>query len=173
MTKSLVKLVSSSILPAATLIVSKLSGLFIALNILHIEWNIAKDPFAGSVVNVFIQVPNAYAKEIVSSYSNVIMITIMIIVLSIKVFQSEYLDDTKISPKLLMRLAENNLMGIIRNSFDLYYENFLWLIFSWIGVFSIGINTLMGISYSYIFFIAFTFLSILTVLFIRATNANE
>jgi len=173
MSKSLLKLVSSSLLPAATLIVSKLIGFFLALNILHINWFVSRDSFADSILNVFIIVPNNFAQQITVSYSNVIMMTIMIIVLSIKIFQSEYLDDTKVSPRLLMKLAENNLLGLIRNSFDLYYENFLWLIFTWIGLFSVMINTLMGSSYPYIFYLSIIFVSILTVLFIRSTNSAE
>lgn len=170
MSKPLVKLVNSSILPAATLIVSKLLGFFVACSILHIDWNISKGSFTQSLFSVFIQVPSDAAQRVTVSYSNIIMLTALLIVLCVKIFQSEYLDDTKVSPKLLMKLAESNLLGLIRNSFDLYYENFLWVVFTWIGVFSILINTLMGYSNPMIFIIGFIFTSILTVFFIRGTN---
>ncbi len=165
MSRPFVKIVGASILPATTLISSKLVGFFLAAQLLNVQWELSKELITNSFFSVYILVQDRTLQALTNSFSNSIMMSVMCLILIVKIIQRKYLDDENISPRLLTRLAENNLLSLIRSAEDLRYELTMWVVFSWIGLFTVLMNTLLAYSHLSVFT---TFLVIVVAITVAA-----
>ncbi len=164
MSKSLIKLVDYSILPAALLVVGKFLGLFVAVNFFSLDWGVESIP--NSVFSVR---PLFYSEDILlaSSYSDLIMFLILVTVYSFIVLQAVLFHNTHISPTVLARLANNNLLGLVKGTFEIYHKAAIWTVFLWLANVLIFLNVALGKTYLWI--TAFTIITsvVLTVMLIR------
>lgn len=141
MSKSLVKLVDYSLLPAALMVIGKFVGLWLSIQLFSLEWGIKNIPNS-----LFSVVPEFYAEDIhlASTYSDLIMFLILVIGFSIILVQALYLHNSHIAPTTLVKLATNNLLGLVKSSFEIYHRAAIWSVFIWISNILIFINVLLN-----------------------------
>jgi hypothetical protein len=141
MSSSLVKLVDLSLLPAALMVIGKLIGLIITVNIFSLPWTVTEIPNA-----LLSNRPGFLPQDIVtaSTYSDLIMYLVLAIGFSVIIVLATKFHETHIHPQLLARLSNNNLMGLVKSSFDIYHAASIWLVFIWISVGVIWVNVALG-----------------------------
>ena len=79
------------------------------------------------------------------------------------IIRAVYLHNSHIKPTLVARLANYNLLTLVRDSYDVYHSAAVWLIFTWVANTVIIINAIAGQSFSWVAVIA-TFISIVSTL---------
>ncbi|HEC66575.1 MAG TPA: hypothetical protein ENI23_14965 [bacterium] len=141
MSKSLIKLIDSSLLPAAIMILGKVVGIFLTARIFNLEWALQ------SSSNNFISIrPVFEAADIVTvtTFSDLIMFSFLLVGLSFSLFIALYFRSSNIDPKIVAKLATNNLLNLIKDSFDIYLGGSMWIVFSWIANITIFINVMLN-----------------------------
>lgn len=141
MSKSLIKIVDNSLLPASILILSKFLGIVFIVKISGISWS-AKE-YSDNLFSVGNSLPLNEVKTVVT-YSDLIMFIVMAIFLSFNIFRAVYLHNTHVDPKLVNKLAKTNLLGLIQDSYHIYHQAVSWLIFGIIANAVILTNVFSG-----------------------------
>jgi len=59
---------------------------------------------------------------------------------SVILYRALFLHSSHISPTMLSKLASNNLLNTIANSFEIYYSASIWLIMLWLAFGIIFVN---------------------------------
>ncbi len=152
MTKPLIKLIDSSLLPAAILIVGKVIGIYFVAKVFELSWTIE------SASNTLFSVRPIFDDKdlmLVSSYSDLFMFSLVLIGLSFSLFRAVFLHASHIDPKFVAKLATNNLLNLIKDSFDVYFEGSMWLVFTWVSTFTILVNILLNKTFIWVGVIAF------------------
>lgn len=141
MSSSLIKLIDASILPAALLIVGKVFGWYITIKFFALQWQV------NFVNNELISVyPVVFEKDlmIASSYSDLIMLLIILAGYLFITIRAVYFHNTHIDPRLVTRLANVNLLGLVKDSFKIYYRAAMWLVFTLVGLLIVSFNAITG-----------------------------
>ncbi|MFS8131183.1 MAG: hypothetical protein ACMG57_04345 [Candidatus Dojkabacteria bacterium] len=160
MSKSIITLLDKALLPAAVMIFGKFIGVAITLRLFNLPWTV------GQVANSVFSNGNIIRAEdlkTVISYSDLIMFTIVALGMSLILFRAVYLHNSHIKPALVARLANYNLLSLIRDSYDVYHSAAVWIIFTWVANTIVVINALSGQSFTWIAAVA-TFISIIATL---------
>jgi hypothetical protein len=147
MSNSLVKLIDATLIPAAVMAVGKFLGLIITVNIFKLPWSLQQIP------NNFFSVRPAFLPEdiiLASSYSDLIMYSFLAFCFTAILIQATHFHDTHIQPKLLVKLVNNNLSGLVKSSFNIYHNAAIWLIISWIAVIIIWVDVVVGKTYLWV-----------------------
>ncbi|MBL8014656.1 MAG: hypothetical protein JNK26_00500 [Candidatus Doudnabacteria bacterium] len=141
MHNSLVKLVDIALIPAAIMVVGKALGLIFTAALFSIPWTVTQ------ITEAFFNIRPVVSSTdilVISTYSDAFMLLCVSIGFSFVLVQATKFHDTHISPRLLVKLSNNNLMGLVKSSFDVYHTASIWLIFSWLALLSVGINIAAG-----------------------------
>jgi hypothetical protein len=136
----LTKILSNTWLPATTIISSKIFGLLLCNALLTTPFKITSVP-GNSIFSIRPLYENPDNIVFVTTYSNIIMMGIFWIVLIFKVSQYKLFNSKTISPKTVIKLAENDLIGIVKSDDALYTQTLIWIIFSWIGMIFVALTT--------------------------------
>jgi len=147
MSKSLIKLINAALVPAAVMICGKVVGLAITNAIFNLSWNIESDP--NNFFSVKIVYNTIHDQMIAASYSNLIMFIAIFIGFLFVLFRALFLHSSHITPRMIARLATNNLLDLIQDSFEIYHNASVWLISTWIALFAIISNVLLGKAYNW------------------------
>jgi hypothetical protein len=164
MSKSLVKLVDYALLPAALLVASKFIGLFITTAIFDLSWGIENVPDS-----IFSVRPIFFAEDILiaSTYSDLIMFIIMMIGFSFILIQAVIFHNSHISPQMLSKLAGYNLLGLVKNTFEVYHKAAIWTIFFWISNIVIFANVALRKTEAWVLIFSLLISVVLTVFLLR------
>ncbi len=164
MSKTIVKILDASLFPAALMITAKFIGLYIVLNVFNIDWGIENtaDAFISSR-------PVVMGDDIqfVSSYSDLFLLVIMTFGFSFYVIRAVFFHTSHINPTLLSRLAINGLLGLVKDSFEVYRKASVWLLFVWITNITILINTVFGRTYEWVLIVGLVISTTLTIILLR------
>ena len=147
MSKSLIKLIDSSLLPAAFMILGKVLGVYLVAKFFNLEWALQNS------TSTFFSLRPVFAEKdlvMVSSYSDLIMFLFVLLGLSFTIFRAIYLHSSHVDPRLVAKLATNNLLDLIKDSFDVYHEAAIWLVFAWASVATIFLNVLLEKTYVWV-----------------------
>ena len=164
MSKIFVKILDASLIPASIMIVAKLIGLYITVKIFNINWGILTTSNAIISSRPVLEPQNL---QIVSSYSDLFLILVMLFGFSLQVFRAVYLHDTHVKPKIVSHLAVHGLLHLIKDSFEVYRKATVWLIFLWLTNVSVFINFLSNKTYFWVFLISFITSFILSVILLN------
>ncbi len=147
MNKTLVTIVDRALLPAALLVVGKFVGLVLTVNFFNLPWTVKEIPESFFTIR-----PALLSEDLIvaNSYADLIMFFVLALGFSLILIQAAFFHNTHIHPRLLVKLANNNLLGLIKSSFDLYHSAVIWLIFNWIAVIILWIDVLSQKTYLWI-----------------------
>ena len=122
MTKSLLYLIKLSVIPILVLIVGKLIGIAVAGSFLGVNINWA----VSSPMDLL--TPAVAAAEIsrVTTFADIVMYGLLAIGMSIILIQSSYFHDSHVDVNAVSKLADYNLLGLIKSTYELYHWGFIW-----------------------------------------------
>lgn len=164
MSKSLIKLIDYSLLPAALMVVSKFLGMVIVVNLFSIDWGIE------SIRSSLFSIRPVFFEDdlmIVSTYSDLFMYLVIAIGFSLVLAQSLFLQNTRVSPQMLVKLANYNLLGLVKTAFEIYHKSAIWAIFLWVATGVLAFNVVIGKTAPWLSFVALVFTVSLTVALLR------
>jgi hypothetical protein len=161
MSDSLVKIIDKSILPASIMIVSKFFGIALAVNLFGVEW------YVNYGTNFWSVYPVVGSQDIllVSSISDIVMLTALLGGLVYYVLQAVIFHDSHINPRTVARLVKYNLLGVINNSSKIYYSAGVWGGFALFAIVLTVINILTLKTYWWVGLIAIL-IFIISVMFL-------
>lgn len=141
MSKSLLKVLDLSLFPAALMVVGKFIGLIVVTRIFDIPFTLAQ--LSQGLISARPEVPAEFVTT-ASTYSDLIMYVILAIGVVVVVVQATQFHDKHISPKLLLKLSNHNLMSLIKGSYEIYHSAAVWTLFIWVATVIVWINVLAG-----------------------------
>ncbi|MCA9380759.1 hypothetical protein KC678_00650 [Candidatus Dojkabacteria bacterium] len=144
MSKSFVKLVDYAVFPALLMLLGKFGGIAIISGLLG--YNLKFSQYANSVLSLNGIVPKEDLIKI-TVFSDLIAYLVIAVIVLVAVVRALYFHDSHIKPRLSAKLVQNNMMGLIRNSYSIYYSAIVSLTFLWIMTFIIIINWLINKEY--------------------------
>lgn len=147
MTKSLVKLIDAAIIPAAVMICGKVAGLWLSNVIFDLNWNIVTD--ANDFFSVRLEYDTLDQQITATSYSNLLMFVFVFVGFLVVLAKALFFHSSHITPSMIAKLATNNLLNLIGDSFEIYYKASVWLIMLWLSLFAVVINVLLEKSYTW------------------------
>lgn len=164
MSKSLVKLIDTALVPASLMVLTKLVSVYVISAIIGASWTI-KD-VGLTLLSARTAVPLDQLAPI-STASDVILFLVMAIGFGWQLIQAVYLHDTHINPRLLAKLADKDLLDLVKGSFELFHGSSVWLIFTWITTLTIWINTATSKTHAIVSLLATAFSIGFTVLLLE------
>ena len=168
MSKTLVALIDSAIIPAATMICGKILGLFFVNYLFGLDWSLESD--SNNLFSIRI-IYNSYSDQLLaSSYSNLIMFLFVVLGFSYVLISALYFHNSHVSPSIITKLATKNLLNVIKDSFAIYSKASVWIVFLWLSFCAIFLNYLLGRTYNWITVVTFLLALGLTVVLLRDVN---
>lgn len=165
MSKSFIKIVDASILPASLMILSKALGIYLLTKLLNIPIGLSQ--YSDNLFSIGGQSLSLDDVRFITSYSDLIMFTVLAIVFSINIFRAIYLHNSHIKPTLVTKLADNNLLNLIKDSYEIYHSATAWLGFTALTNAVILVNVVNGFTYAWIGLLTVTITALLTVLLLQ------
>jgi len=156
---NLIKIVDISIVPAVVMIFSKFISVYILLSLFSIPWS--SNILTGSFFATSTQVNLNQIIEIIS-YSDLIMYLSVAIGFSIFIIRSIFLHRTHVHPTIIIKLGKLNLLDLVWTSYRIYHSAFVWLVFLVLANIIILVNTIGGLTHTWIFFTTFLSTIVLT-----------
>ena len=141
MQKSLITILENSLFPSALTIFAKFIGIAIAIAIFNLPYNVSE--YTSSILNGSLTVTQEHS-VIISTYSDLIMFLVIGLGFSIQLARAIFFHDSHLSPKFITKLADLNLLNLIRDTYDIYHKASVWLAFLWVAVIIIIINFALG-----------------------------
>ncbi|MDD3648263.1 MAG: hypothetical protein PHS44_07260 [Candidatus Dojkabacteria bacterium] len=142
MSKSLTKLIDTALIPAAVMICGKVAGLWFANSVFKLDWGILNDP--NNFFSVKVVYPTLDQQITATTYSNVIMYLFVFLGFLFILIRAIFFSSAKISPKTIAKLATNNLLKLVGDSFEIYFQASVWLIVLWLALLALLVNVLVG-----------------------------
>lgn len=152
-TRSVTRLIDEAILPAATIIVGKMAGLFAAVYFLGLDFTVAPASFLKILPTVYFVDPTSYI--LAENYSNLAMFAVASAGTIFVISRAHFLHSSHISPQLQAKLARLNLEVLIASSYRLYHQAAIWLTFLWLTTAFLMLSTIFKITYPQISIVAF------------------
>lgn len=165
MSKSLIKLIDASLIPAAVMICGKVAGLWFVNTVFNLNWGIQTDP--NNFFSVKIIYENSSAQITAASYSNLVMFLFVFFGFTIVLIRAVFFHSSHISPRLVAKLATNNLLNLITDSFEIYYKATVWVFMLWLAFFTLLVNVLIGRAYAWTGGLAFMTSLLATIILLR------
>jgi hypothetical protein len=135
MSKSLIHFVDAALLPASLMVLGKLVGLVLTVQLFNVPISLAQ---AGN--SIFSVRPEVSLEHLVavSTYSDIAA------GFSFVLMQATMFHDTHVKPATLVKLSNYNLLGLVRSSFDLYHMAAIWMFALWLTTGLISLNAAFG-----------------------------
>jgi hypothetical protein len=151
--KSLSTLIDEAILPALLLILAKFAGVLIVTWVIGSSWQLKFSsalPFLPSV-----SYPNYETYLASNSYSNFFMYLVLVMGCSVILVRAHFFHSSHISPTLHARLASLRLSSLVSDTFSLYHQGTIWLLFLWLATILILIQSFLSLNFAWIAIISF------------------
>lgn len=148
--KTLLKLIDRSLLPAVIIVSSKLISLVWFARVFGLEYDFTGSSLIFSNKDVFTKV---------NSYSSVVVLGVVFLGLTWVIVRSHFLHETHISPRMTLRLVSADLIGLIGASFDVYQQMVVWLSYGWLATLFLVFEAYIGTVFTWIPLVAFIMVS--------------
>ncbi|MBU0975645.1 MAG: hypothetical protein ABIE03_03565 [Patescibacteria group bacterium] len=142
MSKSLTKLIDTALIPAAVMICGKVAGLWFANTVFKLDWGILNDP--NNFFSVKVVYPTLDQQITATSYSNIVMFLFVFIGFLAILIRAVFFSSAKISPKTIAKLATSNLLNLVGDSFEIYFQASVWLIVLWLSLLALLVNVILA-----------------------------
>ncbi|BDQ04979.1 MAG: hypothetical protein KatS3mg084_0497 [Candidatus Dojkabacteria bacterium] len=162
-------LVDVAILPAALMILSKVLSITAINYFLGLDWSVRS--VANSVFSIGLVYNSAEDAVLVSSYSNLFMFVSVIAGCMVVTGKSLLLNHRRASPYFVLKLAKYDLLHLLKSSFHIYKEAFVWTTFLIITTVYIFVSFLLGMTYGWV--ATMTLLFTLIFIWIMVQNIEE
>ncbi len=165
MSKLLSKFLQSIILPSALLIVSKVTGLYIAVKLFNLDPFIENKP--EQIYSLQIYFTNQTEALLANSVSNLTMLLVFSLLTAFFLTRYRLSVLANNNPKILLKINNLNLTSWINNKNNTFLKVFVWTMFLWIVCIKILVDVISQSSFLWIGGIAFIITLISTWVLIR------
>ena len=164
MSKSLLKLLDKSLFPASVMVLSKFLGILFVIQLFGIPLSIR-----DYSTNIFASTTVLRPEDIqtVTSYSDLIMYTVMAIFFSVTIFRAFFLHNTHVNPKTVLSLANRNLLNLIKDSYEIYHVSAAWWLFTALANVVIVFDVVANRTYAWIGIAATLFTALLSAIILQ------
>lgn len=164
MSNSLIKLIDNSLLPAILIVVGKLLGIYIFSGLFNTQIGLQQN--LNSLVSFR---PVVIAGDLlqISTYSDVLMFTLVCVGFSIVIINTVYLHESHVSVSTITKLIELNLLSLVKTSYELYHRGVTWFIFIWLTNLIILFNVGAGKTSAWVLLVSFMFSMILSLILFK------
>lgn len=140
--KTLIKLIDASIFPAVFLVASKILAIAFISKYFDTSYQIEGMKLVFNNAEDFITI---------NSYSSLIMFFAVFAGLIWVVIKAHVFHDTHVKPTVSAQLLDMNLLHLVHKSDVIYSEAFVWLSYAWLTTLMIGVYSLFGLGYWWVF----------------------
>jgi len=166
MAKILSKIVDKVIFPAASLVVGKVVGMYIAIQSFGYDWHVKNYTPDSSFFTVRFVFDTPEAALNVNTFSNMFMFGLVFLISVFVVMLAVFLHASHQNPRVISQLAKLNLLGLIRNTQDILTDAMTWFTALWISSLIIIYSTFIGSSFLWIAPVSFVLSLILSAILI-------
>lgn len=146
--KSIIKLIDEAIVPACALILGKVAGLALAAWLFKLNLQVEQGAIFGFLPQV--RFPTHEALLTAENYANLLMFTVVALGTILVILRAHYLHASHIHPSLAAKLAGLNLEGLIAESYHLYHQAAIWLLYLWLVVGFLVISSISQVTHPYL-----------------------
>lgn len=143
--RTLVRLIDQAITPAILLLCARIISVILISYLGQIKFVLSSHGFYFD---------NAQDYIYINSYSTLAMVVVLAAGLLYVLLKAFIFHDTHISPGLTAKLFHYRLTTLIQNSFELYSQGVIWLIYLYLVSVVTLILSLFGLIYAWIFYVA-------------------
>ncbi len=147
--KILLRLTKEALFPAVLILLSKVAAIMVFVHAFSLAWGLEVKTFVPDFV-----FENQDVSVFVNSYSNLFVFLVVVFGFAWVLARAYYFHDTHIKPSLILRLLSWNLTGLLTSSHEIYHKGIVWISYLWLITLLIGVHTLLGINYIWIFVFA-------------------
>jgi hypothetical protein len=168
MVKSLLYSLKLSVIPIVALIGGKLTGLWLAGSLLGVKigWDFTTP---ASFLNPAVAASDS---KNVLSFANLVMFALLAIGMSIVLIQSSYFHDSHLDVSIVSKLADMNLLNLVRSTYELYHWGFIWVVYLFIASLVILVDVTLNRTEVWVVVISFAF-SLFSILILIKDAYNE
>lgn len=164
MSKSFLRLIDYSLIPAVGLVLGKVLGVYVVGIMFNIDVSMRR--YSDSIFSYAPEVSNSEI-QVVSSYSDLIMFSVIAVIFSAILIRAVFLHSSHIKPTLVTKLANKNLVNLIYSSYDIYHAGAITLIFTWAATILTFANVVTEQTYAWVGIATFIASIVMTVLLLQ------
>lgn len=127
--QTLAKLIDEAIFPGIVLVLGKLLGVIAVATIISANFKIK----SGELFFPSFSFSSFSDYYTVNSYSNLVMFMVVAVGASLILVRAHFFHASHITPKMHLRLLKLGLQGLIAETYQLYHQAAVWLIFLWLA----------------------------------------
>lgn len=157
LSKLLIRLIDKAIIPSLLLLSSRVASIVLVAKYLGIGFKINRSGF-------IFQSSTDYVK--VNSYSALIMTGMLVIGLGYVIIKSLFFHDSHIKPTITARLFSIKAESLIQNSYEIYTQGAVWLMYAYLLLIVSTIMSLSGLMFNWVFYIILGTTLLTTLIFI-------
>lgn len=139
---TLVKLIDQSIIPGFILVFSKFLGVIIVAKIISASWKVATGTFFLPTFSF----SNYQDYLTINSFSNLVMFLAIAAGTAFVLVRAHFFHASHISPSIHLKLLKFGLEGLIAETYQLYHQAAVWLLFLWLATILILLQAFFGLS---------------------------
>lgn len=143
--KTLIKLIDSAIFPAVFIVAAKILSVAFLTHYFDASYQVEGLKLIFNSADDFVSI---------NSYSSLIMFFAVFAGLIWVVIKAHVFHDTHIKPSLSAQLLDLNLLNIVHKTDVIFSEAFVWLSYAWLTTLIIGIYSLYGLGFWWVFAIS-------------------
>lgn len=143
--KTLINLIDNAIFPAVLLFVAKMLSVIFIAQYLGIDY---------TVNGIRLAFNDEQSYLMVNSYSSLFMLIAVVGGLVWVLIKAHVFHDTHITPSLASKLNDINMNDIIHDTKTIFSQSFIWLSYAWLVTVVLGVQTVYGLSYNWVFWVA-------------------
>lgn len=148
---TLVKLIDEAIIPGLVLVLGKFLGVILVAKVISAEFRL----ISGEFFFPSFSFTNFAAYETVNSFSNLVMFLAVGLGCAFVLVRAHFFHASHITPKMHIRLLKLGLQGLIAETYQLYHQAAVWLIFLWLATILILVQSFFGLTSAPIAIIGF------------------
>lgn len=148
---TLAKLIDEAILPGLVLVLGKFLGVILVAKIISAEFKMTSGEFFFPNFTF----TNFSAYYTVNSYSNLVMFAAVGMGAAFILARAHFFHASHITPKMHVRLLRLGLTGLIAETYQLYHQAVVWLIFLWLATILVLTQAFFSLSNPIIAIVAF------------------
>ncbi len=155
--RTLVRLIDQAIAPAILLLSTRLASVILLSYLSEIKFTVTTSGFVFENIEDYLYI---------NSYSTLAMIVVLAVGLLYILLKAFIFHDTHITPRLTAKLFHYRLTTLIQNSFELYSQGVIWLVYLYLITIVAIILSGFSLIYSWIFYVAVIISALSTVVLI-------
>jgi len=151
--KSVAALIDEAVLPAVLIVAAKILGVILANFWFAHSWTLESGSFFGVLPSVSYFSLDEFL--LVNSISNCLMFATITAGTALVIIRAHFFHASHIPPRLHSRLLRLRLSGLVGDTFKIYHQATIWLIFLWLATVLLIPQAIIGTSWPILAIVAF------------------